>query len=209
VAEQPAVRVGQVWEQQSGDLKGRRLKVLWTERMRDRIAREVRQQVLTAGGYIHFDAHRDWPETPTTGMCCMGSAARGPSSCTCWEPVYDVEQAAPRTDGLLFGCRSSMCKDCAYRPGSPERRGDEEAAGDQELLDDLVVRGQPFWCHQGMRRPVRYRHPSGVVVAASPLEYAPPQSGGRLFKADGSPADLCFGWAARRARFVQWEAAGA
>ena len=33
MAEQREVLVGQVWEQQSGDLKGRLLKVLWTERL--------------------------------------------------------------------------------------------------------------------------------------------------------------------------------
>lgn len=157
---------------------------------------------------IHVDAPRDWPETPTTGMCCLGSALDGATRCTCWEPEYDVEQAEPKTDGLLFGCRSSMCHDCAYRPGSPERTGDPDAAADQELLDDLVVRGQPFWCHQGMRVPLRYRHPSGVVVEASRLEYGPPIVQGRPFKADGSPADLCFGWAARRAK-VAPKAAGA
>jgi len=158
--------------------------------------------------FVHFDVHRDWPETPMTGMCCMGSAARGPSGCTCWEPEYDVEQAEPRSEGPLFGCRSSMCADCAFRPGSPERRGDPDADGDQELLDDLVIRGQPFFCHQGMRRPVRYRHPSRMVVEASPLEYAPPQAGGRPFKATGEPADLCFGWAARRAKYVAEVAGG-
>jgi hypothetical protein len=171
--------------------------------MRDRIARELRRRALTIGGSIHFDAHRDWPETPTTGMCCIGSAVRGARGCTCWTPEYDVEQAEPRTDGLLFGCRESMCEDCAFRPGSPERAGDPDSAGDEELLDDLVVTGRPFWCHQGMRRPVRHRHPSGVVVEASPLEYAPPAVGAVPYKADGSPADLCYGWAARRAKYLE------
>jgi len=165
------------------------------------VARLLRRDFGGVSGHLHMD--HDRPETPTTGMCCMGSAARGAGGCTCWVAEYDVEQAEPRTDGLLFGCRDSMCRDCAFRPDSPERTDDPDAAGDQELLDELVATGQPFWCHQGMRRPVRYRHPSGVVVEASPLEYAPPQLGAVPCKADGSPADLCFGWAARRAKFVE------
>ena len=172
--------------------------------MSSEIVRAVRRLVReTPDGFAHFEIHRDWPETPTTGTCCYGSAMEGASGCTCWTPEYDQEQAVPRTGGLLFGCRDSMCSDCAFRPGSPERTNDPDAAGDQELLDDLVARGQPFWCHQGMRRPVRHRHPSGVVVEASPLEYAPPQVGAVPYKADGSPADLCFGWAGRRAKFVE------
>ena len=154
-------------------------------------------------GMIHVGRSRGRPETPTTGMCCLGSAMGGASHCTCWEPEYDAEQAEPEVDGLLFGCRSSMCHDCAYRPGSPERAGDPDAAGDQELLDELVVSGEPFFCHQGVRQPVCYLHPSGVTAEASPLEYDPPRIGGRIFKADGRPADLCFGWAACRAKLLQ------
>lgn len=33
------VRVGQVWEQQSGDLKGRQLKVLWVDHVAAHVAR--------------------------------------------------------------------------------------------------------------------------------------------------------------------------
>lgn len=29
------------------------------------------------------------------GVCCMGAAAMGPERCTCWEPVYDLDQADP------------------------------------------------------------------------------------------------------------------
>ncbi len=140
---------------------------------------------------------RDWPETPDTGMCCMGSAAGGASRCTCWAPVYNVEQA-PLQEGLEARERPEPCPDCAYRGGSPERSGDPQAAADEEELDHLVWSGKPFYCHQGMRRPLRWEHPSGVVVEASELEYEPPLVGTRPFKADGTPADVCGGWAARR-----------
>jgi hypothetical protein len=129
----------------------------------------------------------------------MGSAVNGPTGCTCWKAVYDQDQAAPQRD-IEPVARAEMCVDCAFRPGSPERSNDPDAL-DEELLDDLVYSGKPFWCHQGMRRPVRYEHSSGAVVEASPLEYAPPQEGDRPYKADGRPADLCAGWMARRRHF--------
>ena len=137
-----------------------------------------------------------WPETPTTGWCCEGSAYRGASGCLCWEPVYDLEQAEPRTE-LPSGLRPSMCGDCAYRPGSPERQGDPAAVADQAGLDALVASGTPFWCHQGIRRPIEWRHPSGMVIPGSALDYRPPIVDGVPFKANGEPGELCAGWAAR------------
>lgn len=137
-----------------------------------------------------------WPETPTTGWCCEGSAYRGAEGCLCWTPVYDLEQAEPQT-GVDAQIRPKMCDDCAYRPGSPERTGDPAALADQAALDALVASGTPFWCHQGMRRPLKWIHPSGAEHPGSPLNYRPPIVDGVPFRSDGTPGDFCAGWAAR------------
>jgi hypothetical protein len=128
--------------------------------------------------------------------CCAGMAMGGAGRCTCWEPVFAEEQR-PIVDGLSPTVADAMCVDCAYRPGSPERSGHPQAAGDQDLLDQLVRDGTPFWCHQGIRRPVGYLHPAGVGILASGLEYTPPTRDGVPYRADGTPADYCAGWAAR------------
>ena len=141
------------------------------------------------------------------------NAALGPSRCTCWTPVYDLDQAEPDPTavkllaaGIQPVVRTRPCGDCAYRPGSPERRGEEGYAGDQELLDRIVETGERFWCHQGMRKPVAYRHPSGVVVPVEVDGYHPPKVEGVPYRADGSPGEVCAGWAKRRRAL---EAAGA
>ena len=137
------------------------------------------------------------------GACCYGAAIYGPERCTCWVPVFDLDQAEPLVDAP-HAVRPLMCDDCAYRPGSPERTGDEHASGDAEMLERIAAGATPFWCHQGIRRPVAYRHePSGVEVPAddiggAELAYRPPVVGGRPHRADGRPADLCAGWDARR-----------
>ena len=152
---------------------------------------------------------RQWPDLDLEVPCCAGSAMFGPERCTCWETVYDQPQTSPLRADLPAGVRPRMCVDCAYRPNSPERRGDPDAAADTEQLRELADGGQPFWCHQGMRRPIVYRHPSGARVEASELDYAPPmqQIDGRWvpFKADGTPADLCGGWAALRLKRIYAE----
>lgn len=132
------------------------------------------------------------------GACCWGAVIHGAHGCTCWVPVYEQEQQPPRPGPAEQ--RKRLCAQCAYRPGSPERRGEKGYAGDAESLEDLALTGSPFACHEGMRRPVAYRHPSGVTVPAHPAAYDPPVIGGVAYKADGSPADLCAGWHARR----QW-----
>lgn len=144
-----------------------------------------------------------WPDVGNSEVpCCDGSAMFGPGRCTCWEPVYDLEQQ-PLQRGADAGTRDTKCVDCAYRPGSPERAGDPAAAADHEALLALARSGQTFWCHQGMRRPSRWRHPtSGVEIDGSTLNYEPPIADGKPWKADGTPGDLCAGWAAIRAREV-------
>lgn len=140
----------------------------------------------------------DWPDIGNGEVpCCIAAAMDGPGYCTCWKPVFDVEQQPPRTD-LTPGVQPKMCADCAYRPNSPERSGDPDAVADAEGLRVLVDSGSPFWCHQGMRRPTHWVHPSGATAPASALNYQPPIVGTTPYKADGTPGDLCGGWAALR-----------
>ena len=135
--------------------------------------------------------------------CCQGAAELGPADCTCWEPVYDRDQAAP--DPAAAPGIGVQCGDCAFRPGSPERVGDE-----RYVSIDQVPAGQPFWCHRGMRKPVAWRHPAGITIEAAGDFYEPPiEASGRLgipYKADGSPGDICAGWAARNREDAQWVA---
>jgi hypothetical protein len=141
--------------------------------------------------------------------CCWGTAIRGPEHCTCWEPEYDLEQLPiSDADSPMPMPRAEMCGDCAFRPDSPERNGDEgyENNGGLDDLTELVDKGQPFYCHQGMRRIVRWRHPSGAAADDHPGNYAPPMAtiaNAQIpFKADGTPGDICAGWWARSER--QW-----
>lgn len=138
--------------------------------------------------------------------CCYNALDLGPAACTCWEPVYDLVQQPPVVGPVET--RDTMCADCAYRPDSPERSGDDRYAhGDQ--LDDIVLSDStPFWCHQGIRKPVAWKHPAGITVAATTDCYDPPQgrdpASGRMmpYRADGSPANICAGWA-KRAELVK------
>lgn len=154
---------------------------------------------------------RPVPDLPDAGegMCCDGAAIFGPRRCTCWVPVYDLDQAEPDplavkllAAGVEPVTRAKPCADCAYRPDSPERQGSPEVIGDQELLEEIVTSGSRFWCHQGIRRPVAWQHPSGAQVPGSPVNYSPPIVGAVPYQASGQPAEVCAGWAARRARFL-------
>ena len=65
---------------------------------------------------------------------------------------------------------------------------------------DLRERGDVFWCHSGMRRPVAYRHAVLGEVAADPADYRPVIVDGVPYQADGRPGLICAGWMARRLR---------
>jgi hypothetical protein len=137
------------------------------------------------------------------GMCCLGTILNGPDGCTCWRARYDREQCDPAAMRLLSAearpvTRRRMCVDCAYRPRSPEKNGDETYQGDAQELQRLARDGRPFFCHVGMRRVQAWRHPSGVEVLGHPGEYDPPIVDGIPYRADGSPAELCAGWGACR-----------
>jgi hypothetical protein len=153
-----------------------------------------------------------FPETGDPG-CCEGAAILGPHRCTCWQPVFDLEQAPVDQETLALlnagvepNTRRRMCEDnqagdrgCAYRPGSPERNGDPHFQGDAEFLENLAAQDRRFWCHQGMRKITAWRHPSGMEIPDEPgAAYDPPIVGNVPWKADGTPGELCAGWAARR-----------
>lgn len=144
---------------------------------------------------------RQWsrlhPDADPVG-CCMGEALDGPEGCTCWRPVYEVDQAEPRppqcNEDLLVQVR--MCGDCAFRKDSPERAD----KWSEDALFDLARGGKPFWCHQGMRRPIRHVHPDGRVVDGDTADWNPPSVQGIPYQADGSPGLLCAGWMAHAVR---------
>lgn len=143
------------------------------------------------------DLPRDLPDAGE-GVCCAGAAMYGPLRCTCWTAVYDLEQVDPDPTvvrllaaGIEPSTQARMCADCAYRPDSPERRGEPEAL-------ERIAAEDRFWCHQGMRRPHLWRHPAGVEVPGHPAAYRPPVVAGVPFQASGQPGLLCAGWAARR-----------
>ena len=147
------------------------------------------------------------PDLPDAGegACCWGAIIHGKDRCTCWVAVYDLEQQ-PLKPGPM-GLRVRMCDSCAYRANSPEKRGEDGYQGDAEFLDGLILTGEFFACHQGIRLPVKWVHPSGAEVPGHPAGYNPPLRDGVPYKADGTPADLCAGWAARRLKQM-WREAG-
>jgi hypothetical protein len=145
----------------------------------------------------------EWPDVGNAELpCCMGSALDGPAGCSCWRPVYDLDQAeiTPNPPGL----RATACPDCAYRGGSPERQGADHVVGDTDALAAIVDLNRPFFCHQGMRRPTMFRHPSGATFRPPDpglgAAYRPPSRDGVPYRADGTPADICAGWATARLR---------
>ena len=139
------------------------------------------------------------------GTCCEGAAIYGPQRCTCWAPVHDLDQAPIQPGMPMPPVPVRMCRDCAYRPSSPERTGAAGYAGDSEFLDDLVATRTPFYCHQGIRRVVAHRHPAGVEVPGHAGEYDPPILAGVPYRADGTPALLCAGWLLRVAHTARKE----
>jgi hypothetical protein len=142
---------------------------------------------------LHPDDDRPW---------CCEAAANDSTRCTCWVAEYDDVQSAelqPVTCLADLAVRPRGCSDCAYLPGSAERR-------EAFLADELMAapaEGRAFYCHDGMRRPARWRHPDGRVVDGHPDAWEPPIAGGVPYRLDGSPALLCAGWAARAAAPVR------
>jgi hypothetical protein len=133
------------------------------------------------------------------GSCCMGAAMQGVDYCTCWEPVFDLEQDQALQEGPMEQL-TKCCHDCAFRQGSPERDRDGALPYSIEVTVD---EGRGFMCHQGMRRTIAWRHPDGREVPAGDGDYQPPQvkgppGAGRAWRADGRPGQLCGGYGAHR-----------
>lgn len=136
---------------------------------------------------------------PMVIPCCDAEAYR-PGGCTCWEFEYDLEQMVPprQTEPVT---RTEMCVDCAYKPKSPERHSEVDAAYDEDDLETLALSDHTFWCHQGMRLVTAEVHPDGRRIEQPSdlkLAYDPLLINGVPYKADGTPADRCAGQAARR-----------
>ncbi|MFJ8818190.1 hypothetical protein [Amycolatopsis thermoflava] len=147
-----------------------------------------------------------WPDEPDT-PCCEGMWLDGWAACTCWVPVFNHDHQAPPDEtaakllaaGLEPTVRpGGMCGDCAYRPDSPEKSGDENYRGDADFLERIAQDGERFWCHDGMLLVTEWRHPSGLTVPGHPGAYIPPIEAAVPYRADGQPGYLCAGWAARR-----------
>lgn len=158
----------------------------------DEIAGLLTRVPLNTGAWLWVREH---PDDDEGGLgCCDGDAVKGPEHCTCWIPEWNGDQAPPNNppDPADFGPRERMCSDCAFRPGSTERRDGFVA----DALYDLPAGGKPFYCHDGLRRPLRWRHPDGRTVEGSPDDWQPVQVNGVPFRLDGRAALLCAGWAA-------------
>jgi hypothetical protein len=154
----------------------------------------------TAGGLLFARLHPELDEFDPDYVDCSGSGQYGITGCECWEPVYDVDQADPcdirgnNIPAADLPARDAMCDDCAFRPGSPER----ETTYHREELFALADRGEPFFCHDGMRRPIAWRHPRLGEISGDTDDWTPPIIAGVPYRANGEPALMCAGWAARR-----------
>lgn len=146
-----------------------------------------------AGAWADANPGDDYPVG-----CCIGNDMYGPDRCTCWTAVYEIDQHEPRPPQRAedIEVQTRMCGDCAFRKGSPER-----AEGFlEEALHSMAEAGQPFYCHDGMRRPAHWLHPDGRRVEGSTADWRPPIIAGLPYRADGRPGLLCAGWMARASR---------
>lgn len=169
--------------------------------LRDGLLRAIAARIEAGYGWSMVIPGMPWE-------CCPGAKDGGPAACTCWQPVYDLKQTEPPVETIVAvalgqlepDVRDRMCSDCAYRPNSPEKTGSDDVNGDPQLLEQLAATGTRFFCHDGMRKPVGWRHPAGIEIPAvdTDSDYQPPIIESVPYRADGQPGLLCAGWAARR-----------
>lgn len=133
---------------------------------------------------VHIDMGRAGDEDRT---CCFGSSVVG--RCTCWEAEYDREQAPIDRNAAVEIRPGGPCSDCGCKADQPEA----------SLVASLADTGTPFYCHEGMRRKLADVHPDGSRIESGPADYQPliDHEIGLPFRANGQPAYLCAGWAAR------------
>ena len=153
---------------------------------------------------VHISGDRLVPDTPADDFdydaCCLGSAGRGRSCCTCWTEVLNLVAQEPQEPGPPQ-VRSTPCHDCACRLTSPERTDRDDMASSWDGVLRSAGKGLPFYCHDGMPVVVaRVHDPTGNRFEVAPEDrhgYRPRlDSRGCPVRADGSPALLCAGWAA-------------
>jgi hypothetical protein len=137
--------------------------------------------------------------------CCAGRALDGPRACTCWIEVFSEPQADPRPGPPPVPDPLRPCEPgerdggCAYRAGSPEKRGEPGYGADAADLDQIAASGQPFFCHAGMRYLIGYVHPpTGTAWSPAQGDFRPPIVGGVPYRANGEPGFVCAGWLLRR-----------
>jgi hypothetical protein len=149
---------------------------------------------MFGGDFVCGSNRPDFPVV-ADGGCCIGAAVM--DRCTCWQPLVTIAQRDP-IPSHDPDTRHTPCADCAFRPDSPERTGDDRYhhASDDELAA-VVAGSTPFYCHDGMARVVAYVHPSGATFPMPTDNYVPPIVDNVPFRGDGSPAFICAGWRAR------------
>lgn len=162
---------------------------------------EIASSLATAGHCGSYPASAWAEQNPGDDYpvgCCIGNDMYGPERCTCWKPVFELEQQPPQPPQRPEDIETQprMCGDCAFRKDSPER-----AEGFlEDALYAMAGAGQPFYCHEGMRRPAYWLHPDGRRVGGSTADWQPPIVAGLPYRADGRPGLLCAGWMGRAAR---------
>lgn len=112
-------------------------------------------------------------ESLTGVIDCMGAAAMGPGHCTC-ETLTDEDHARCLADAhAAHAARNGdMCRDCAFRKGSPEN----------DELEKIAASEVPFRCHQGA--PVDARGGTPIKDAYCP----------RAVKGEAIGYPICAGW---------------
>lgn len=149
------------------------------------------------GGMAYLVANPDIDQYDERFVDCYGSAENGVTGCTCWVAVYSSEQFAAQPCGLDridLPPRRTRCADCAFRRDSPERSDPYQ----EDQLLALAFAGEPFFCHDGMRRPLIWRHPTLGDVPGDPADWHPLIVDAIPYRADGQPAFMCAGWTVER-----------
>lgn len=79
--------------------------------------------MICGGPRIPLTAEQAAALAPDGWWCCWPTVLGDgdPRECTCWEPVYDLDQADELATDLEPTTRETRCVDCAFRPESADR----------------------------------------------------------------------------------------